>query len=301
MFDKFKQLGELKKMRDEALRIQRELAAEKIELEEGDIKIVVSGDQKVQSLEIRGEAQPSLIEVLNKALKRSQEVAAKKVQQMSGGLSGLLGKCEDVRIFLMNLPRSIRNLVEAFEKLPGIGPKTAQRLVFYLLHVPQEQLDEFAEATQELKRKTVLCSLCFNVAETDPCSVCTNQNRDKSIICVVEQPIDVLVLEKAGSFKGVYHVLHGAISPLNNIGPDELYIKQLLQRIKNSVQPIKEIILAMNPNMEGEATAMYLAKEIKKIKDLKITRLGQGLPTGADLEYADEITLARALEGRKEF
>jgi recombination protein RecR len=201
----------------------------------------------------------------------------------------------------MILPRSIRQLIESFEKLPGIGPKTAQRLVFYLLHVPQEQLDEFAEAAQELKRKTVLCSLCFNVAETDPCSVCTNQNRDKSIICVVEQPIDVLVLEKAGSFKGIYHVLHGAISPLSNIGPDELYISQLLQRIKNSVQPIKEIILAMNPNMEGEATAMYLAKEIKKIKDLKITRLGQGLPTGADLEYADEITLARALEGRKEF
>jgi len=201
----------------------------------------------------------------------------------------------------MTLPRSIRNLIESFEKLPGIGPKTAQRLVFYLLHVPQEQLDEFAEAAQELKRKTVLCSLCFNVAESDPCSVCTNQNRDKSIICVVEQPIDVLVLEKAGSFKGVYHVLHGAISPLNNIGPDELYIKQLLQRIRNSVEPLKEIILAINPNMEGEATAMYLSKEIKKIKDLKITRLGQGLPTGADLEYADEITLARALEGRKEF
>lgn len=201
----------------------------------------------------------------------------------------------------MNLPRSIRNLVEAFEKLPGIGPKTAQRLVFYLLHVPQEQLDEFAEAAQELKRKTVLCSLCFNVAESDPCSVCINQNRDKSIICVVEQPVDVLVLEKAGSFKGVYHVLHGSISPLNNIGPDELYIKQLLQRIRNSVGPLKEIILAMNPNMEGEATAMYISKEIKKIKDLKITRLGQGLPTGADLEYADEITLARALEGRKEF
>jgi len=201
----------------------------------------------------------------------------------------------------MTLPRSIRQLIESFEKLPGIGPKTAQRLVFYLLHVPQEQLDEFAEAAKELKRKTVLCSLCFNVAETDPCPICINQNRDKSFICVVEQPIDVLVLEKADSFKGVYHVLHGAISPLNNIGPDELYIRQLLQRIKNSVQPIKEIILAMNPDMEGEATAMYLAKEIKKIKDLKITRLGQGLPTGADLEYADEITLARALEGRKEF
>jgi recombination protein RecR len=201
----------------------------------------------------------------------------------------------------MTLPRSIRQLIESFEKLPGIGPKTAQRLVFYLLHVPQEQLDEFAKAVQELKRKTVLCSLCFNVAESDPCSICTDQNREKSIICVVEQPIDVLALEKAGSFKGVYHVLHGAISPLSNIGPDELYINQFLQRIKNSVQPIKEIILAMNPNMEGEATAMYLAKEIKKIKNLKITRLGQGLPTGADLEYADEITLARALEGRKEF
>ena len=172
----------------------------------------------------------------------------------------------------MTLPRSIRQLIESFEKLPGIGPKTAQRLVFYLLHVPQEQLDEFAEAAKELKRKTVLCSLCFNVAESDPCPICINQNRDKSVICVVEQPIDVLVLEKADSFKGVYHVLHGAISPLNNIGPDELYIRQLLQRIKNSVQPLKEIILAMNPDMEGEATAMYLAKEIKKLKDLKITR-----------------------------
>lgn len=208
----------------------------------------------------------------------------------------------------MILPRSIRHLIEAFEKLPGIGPKTAQRLAFYLLHVPQEQLDEFAKATENLKKNTVLCSLCFNVAETDPCLICTNQNRNKSIICVVEQPLDVLALEKSGSFKGHYHVLHGAISPLNNIGPDEIYIHQLLTRIKNQVEPIKEIILAMNPNMEGEATAMYIAKrlgEIKnqndKLKDLIITRLGQGLPTGADLEYADETTLARALEGRREF
>ena len=202
----------------------------------------------------------------------------------------------------MTLPRSIRQLIEAFEKLPGIGPKTAQRLVFYLLHVPQEQLDEFAEAAQDLKRKTVLCSLCFNVAEADPCPVCTNQNRDKSVICVVEQPIDVLVLEKAGSFKGIYHVLHGVISPLNNIGPDELYIRQLIERIKNSVEQVKEIILAMNSNMEGEATAMYIQKQLKtQNSNLKITRLGQGLPTGADLEYADEITLSRALEGRKEF
>jgi recombination protein RecR len=208
----------------------------------------------------------------------------------------------------MILPRSIRNLIESFEKLPGIGPKTAQRLAFYLLHVPQEQLDEFAKAAENLKKNTVLCSLCFNVAETDPCPICGSQARSKAIICVVEQPLDVLALEKSGSFKGNYHVLHGAISPLNNIGPDEIYIHQLLTRIKNQVEQIEEIILAMNPNMEGEATAMYIAKRLGEIKnqnpkltDLKITRLGQGLPTGADLEYADETTLSRALEGRREF
>ena len=202
----------------------------------------------------------------------------------------------------MNLPRSLRSLIESFEKLPGIGPKTAQRLAFYLLHVPQEQLDEFAESLQNLKKKTVLCSLCYNVAEKDPCPVCLDQNRDKSMICIVEQPLDVLALEKTGTFKGLYHVLHGAISPLNNIGPDELYIKQLIDRLKSKIQPVSEIILAMNPNMEGEATAMYLQKQIKnQNEEIKITRLGQGLPIGADLEYADEITLSRALEGRKEF
>jgi len=205
----------------------------------------------------------------------------------------------------MTLPRSIRNLIESFEKLPGIGPKTAQRLAFYLLHVPQEQLDEFAQAAENLKKNTVLCSLCFNVAEKDPCPVCSDQNRDKSVICVVEQPLDVLALEKTGSFKGLYHVLHGAISPLNNIGPDELYIKQLIDRVQESGR-VKEIILATNPNMEGEATAMYIAKQLRdpsviSHQSLAITRLGQGLPTGADLEYADEITLSRALEGRREY
>lgn len=202
----------------------------------------------------------------------------------------------------MNLPRSLRSLIESFEKLPGIGPKTAQRLAFYLLHVPQEQLDEFAQSLQNLKKKTVLCSICYNVAENDPCPVCADQNRDKSVICVVEQPLDVLALEKTGIFKGLYHVLHGAISPLNNIGPDELYIKQLIDRLSSHISPITEVILAMNPNMEGEATAMYIQKYIKNDNpEVKITRLGQGLPTGADLEYADEITLSRALEGRKEF
>lgn len=200
----------------------------------------------------------------------------------------------------MNLPRPIRKLIESFERLPGIGPKTAARLTFYLLHVPQELLDEFAEALSGLKRDTVLCSICFNVSEKDPCPICTDQTRDKTIICVVEQPLDVLALEKTGQFKGVYHVLHGAISPLNNIGPEELKIDELIERIKE-LSEIREIILAMNPNMEGEATAMYIAKQVREIKNLKLTRLGQGLPTGADLEYADDMTLSRALEGRREY
>lgn len=205
----------------------------------------------------------------------------------------------------MNLPRPIRKLIESFEKLPGIGPKTAQRLTFYLLHVPQEQLDEFAESLTELKRNTVLCSICFNVSETDPCPICSDVKRDKTIICVVEQPLDVLALEKTTTYDGLYHVLHGAISPLSNIGPDELYIKQLLDRLEAAEPSTKELILATNSNMEGEATAMYIAKQLESKSltsgGLKITRLGQGLPIGADLEYADEITLTRALEGRREY
>jgi len=205
----------------------------------------------------------------------------------------------------MVIPRAIKKLIENFEKLPGIGPKTAARLTFYLLHVPQRQLDEFAEAIGGLKKNTVLCSICFNVSETDPCPICADQNRDKSVICVVAQPLDVLAIEKAGNFKGVYHVLHGLINPLENIGPDELRINELIQRIKTSPVPVKELILATNPTMEGEATAMYIANEVRKFKiqnsKFKITRLGQGLPTGGDLEYADEMTLSKALEGRREY
>lgn len=210
----------------------------------------------------------------------------------------------------MNLPKPIRKLIESFEKLPGIGPKSAARLTFYLLHVPQEQLDEFASSLVELKKNTVLCSVCYNVSENDPCLVCSDSNRDQSVICVVEQPLDVLAIEKTGRYKGLYHVLHGVISPLDNIGPDELYIKQLLDRLTRS-NLVKEVILAMNPNMEGEATCMYLAKRVKeplqgkqedeKAGGIRITRLGQGLPTGGDLEYADEVTLTRALEGRREY
>lgn len=205
----------------------------------------------------------------------------------------------------MKIPKAIQNLIESFEKLPGVGPKTAQRLTFYLLHVPQYELDKFASSLTQLKTGTVICSNCFTVGETDPCEICEDDRRDQSLICVVEEPLDVLALEKGGKYRGVYHVLHGRIDPLNNIGPDEIYIKQLIDRIMNHESGIKEVILATNPTMEGEATAMYIAKQLreqltKNSQQLTISRIGRGLPTGADLEYADEITLQNAIAGRSE-
>lgn len=202
----------------------------------------------------------------------------------------------------MRIAKPLARLIEAFQKLPGIGPKTAQRLSYYLLHVPQAELDSFAEALARLKKDTVLCSNCKNISETDPCPICASPSRNHEIILVVEQPLDVLAFEKTGKYNGVYHVLHGAISPLENIGPDEIYIKSLMDRIfALDREKIKEIIIATNPTMEGEATAMYITKKIKtQNPNLKITRLGMGIPTGADLEYADEATLTQALEGRRE-
>jgi len=201
------------------------------------------------------------------------------------------------------LPKSLSRVIESFERLPGVGPKSAQRLAFYLLHVPQEDLDQFASSLENLKRNTVLCSICKNVTERDPCVVCGNPNRDTRTVCVVEQPTDVLSVEKTGKFHGLYHVLHGSIDPLNNIGPDEIYIADLLKRIKDAHYPVEEVIVATNPNMEGEATAMYIQKQIDHLAEqngsvIKVTRLAHGLPVGADIEYADEVTLSRALEGR---
>jgi recombination protein RecR len=199
----------------------------------------------------------------------------------------------------MKLPRSINSLIESFQQLPGIGPKTAQRLTYYLLHVPQTQLSDFASSLENLKKNTVLCSVCKNVAEADPCPICIDNNRDKGTVLVVEQPLDVLAFEKSGKYKGVYHVLHGRISPLENIGPDEIYIDDLLKRASDPGSV--EIIIATNPTMEGEATSMYITKKLKiSNSKLKISRLGMGIPTGADLEYADEVTLTQAIEGRRE-
>lgn len=200
----------------------------------------------------------------------------------------------------MRIAKPLQRLIEAFQKLPGIGPKTAQRLTYYLLHVPQAELEEFAGALASLKKETVLCSSCKNVSESDPCPICEDAGRDEATIMVVEQPLDVLAIEKTGKYKGLYQVLHGAINPLENIGPDEIYIDDFLKRLKNGEPHVKEVIIATNPTMEGDATAMYLVKKVKgKGLKMKVTRLGMGVPTGADLEYADETTLREAIEGRR--
>ncbi len=210
---------------------------------------------------------------------------------------------------MSTLARPLVKLIEAFEKLPGIGPKSAQRLTFYLLHVPQIELENFAAALINLKKNTVECSVCFNVSETNPCEICESMTRDKSVVCVVEQPIDILSVERTGKYIGIYHVLHGALNPLANVGPDEIRIAQLMKRLSEKQEAIMEVILATNLTMEGEATAMYIQRQISNIKfqisneakKIKITRIAHGLPVGADLEYADEMTLSQAFEGRREY
>ena len=193
---------------------------------------------------------------------------------------------------------AVDKLIQEFNKLPGIGPKSAQRLVYYLLRAPEEQARLLAETLLSLKQETRLCSICFNVTDSDPCLICSRQERDRSKICVVEQPQDILALEHTRIYNGLYHVLHGAISPTEGVGTDDIRIKELLNRLKDGA--IDEVILATNPNLEGEQTAMYLSKLISPL-GIRVTRLARGLPFGTELEYADDVTLTRAIEGRQEF
>jgi recombination protein RecR len=191
----------------------------------------------------------------------------------------------------------VARLIQEFHKLPGVGPKSAQRLTYYLLRAPQEEAQALAQAILEVKEKIAFCTICENVTDTDPCLICADSQRDRSIICVVEEPLDILALERSGSYHGLYHVLHGVISPMDGVGPEDLKVEELLGRLKGG--GVSEVILATNPNLEGEATAMYLNRLLRPL-GLRVTRLARGLPTGADLEYADDLTLARALEGRQE-
>ena len=192
---------------------------------------------------------------------------------------------------------SIEKLIESFEKLPSIGHKTAQRLAFYMLDLNNEEVEEFTNSILNAKKNLHFCSKCFNISDTDPCNICSNPKRDESVICVVEDVRDVIAMERTHEFNGVYHVLHGSISPMNGIGPDDIKIKELLTRVMNG--NVKEIILATNPRVEGEATSMYISKLVKPL-GIKTTRIARGIPVGVDLEYTDEITLTKALEGRSE-
>lgn len=191
----------------------------------------------------------------------------------------------------------VARLIDELCKLPGIGPKTAQRLTFHLLRAPGEEARDLARAIIEVKEKIIFCSQCYNITETDPCRVCADSARDHSQICVVEEPLDVIAIERTRSYHGLYHVLHGAISPMDGIGPEDLKVRELLSRLQSDV--VREVVLATNPNLEGEATSMYLARLIAPL-GIKVTRLARGLPVGGDLEYADEVTLTRALEGRQQ-
>jgi len=193
---------------------------------------------------------------------------------------------------------AVYKLIQEFNKLPGIGPKSAQRLTYYLLRAPDEQARQLAEALLSLKLETRLCSICFNVTDSDPCLICSRQERDRSKICVVEQPQDILAIEHTKAYNGLYHVLHGAISPTEGVGTDDIRIKELMERLQGGL--VKEVILATNPNLEGEQTAMYLSKLISPL-GIRVTRLARGLPFGTELEYADDVTLTRAIEGRQEF
>ena len=195
------------------------------------------------------------------------------------------------------LVEPVARLIDEFSRLPGIGPKTASRLVFYLLRAPEEQAQLLADALRELRERITFCSVCFNITESDPCAVCIDEGRDRSVICVVEEPLDVIAIERTRDYHGLYHVLHGTIAPVEGIGPDDLRITELLPRL-GAAPRVREVIIATNPNMEGEATAMYVARQLEG-KDVRVTRLARGLPVGGDLEYADEVTLSRALAGRQ--
>ncbi|WP_256760667.1 recombination mediator RecR [Cohnella sp. WQ 127256] len=197
----------------------------------------------------------------------------------------------------MFYPEPIAKLIDSFSRLPGIGPKTAARLAFYVLRMKEEEVIDFAKALVNVKRNLTYCTVCCNITDTDPCRICSDKSRDVSVICVVQEPKDLVAMERTREFKGHYHVLNGAISPMDGLGPDDIRVAELVRRLGDDT--VQELILATNPNIEGEATAMYLSRLVKPF-GIKVTRIAHGLPVGGDLEYADEVTISKALEGRRE-
>lgn len=200
---------------------------------------------------------------------------------------------------MAELPLAVRKLIAAFERLPGVGPKSASRLVFYLLNTPESFLEDFAQNIVDLKTKTTICRQCYSVSEKEVCQICADSRRDQKQICVVERALDVVAIERTGAYGGVYHVLGGIINPLEHIGPEDIRIEELIARVAQAGDGV-EVILAMNPTMEGEATALYIKKRLDGIEGLRVSRIGSGLPIGGDVEFADQATLNRAIEGRRE-
>ncbi len=194
-------------------------------------------------------------------------------------------------------PEPIARLIQEFSKLPGIGPKSAQRLAYHVLRTPEDEARALAQALTDVKERVILCETCFNITERSPCSLCDNEQRDRTLICVVEQPLDVLVVERTGGYRGLYHVLHGSLNPIDGVGPEQLRVQELLRRVEAG--GVVEVIMATNPSLEGEATSMYLQRLLQPF-GVRVTRLARGLPSGADIEYMDDLTLSRALEGRQE-
>ena len=194
-------------------------------------------------------------------------------------------------------PEPIQRLIEAFHRLPGIGPKSAQRLAYHVLGSSEQEAAQLADSLMEVKRRIRMCSVCVNITESDPCRYCNDIRRDRTLVCVVEQPLDVLAIERSGGFRGQYHVLHGVLNPMDGVGPEDIHVRELVVRLQAG--EIQEVIMATNPSLEGEATAMYIQRLVGPA-GVKVTRLARGLPSGADLEYTDDVTLARALEGRRE-
>ena len=194
-------------------------------------------------------------------------------------------------------PEPIQRLIEAFHRLPGIGPKSAQRLAYHILGTSEQDTAQLADALMEVKRRIRMCSVCVNITESDPCRYCNDIRRDRAVVCVVEQPLDVLAIERSGGYRGQYHVLHGVLNPMDGVGPEDIHVRELVVRLQAG--EIQEVIMATNPSLEGEATAMYIQRLVGPA-GVKVTRLARGLPSGADLEYTDDVTLARALEGRRE-
>ena len=298
-------MTQAQKMQQERLRMQQEQEAKTFTAASGGgmVSATVNGKHELVNIEIKPEAvdpddvemlQDMVIAAVNEAMRAADAEAANNMSRLTGGLNlGGLFYGGAMHFF----PAALQNLADQFARLPGIGGKTAQRLAFHVLSLPLEEAEEFAAAILEAKKSVHTCPCCQNLTDRELCPICDDETRDRSTICVVAEPRDVIAMERSREFRGLYHVLHGVISPLNHVTQDDIKIKELLTRVAGG--EVKEVIMATNPDTEGEATAMYISRLLRPM-EVKVTRLAYGVPVGSQLEYADEVTLSRALEGRQE-